>query len=128
MTVQLNISKAIKQLSFLGLVFSGAATTIVAQDSVEWTTLGNDYGNTRYTTSQEITSENFSEFEVVWEWDGASLGAASGRSTPSYINGTLYTVAGSRRHVVAIDPKTGETIWSYRLPNTGRWEYSMRAD
>ena len=58
MTVQLNISKAIKQLSFLGLVFSGAASTLAAQDSVEWTTLGNDYGNTRYTTSQEITSEN----------------------------------------------------------------------
>ena len=32
------------------------------------------------------------------------------------------------RHVVAIDPKTGETIWSYREPKTGRSEYSMRAD
>jgi len=29
---------------------------------------------------------------------------------------------------VAIDPKTGETIWSYREPSTGRWAYSMRAD
>ena len=56
------------------------------------------------------------------------MGASSGRATPSYINGMLYTVAGPRRHVVAIDPKTGETAWSYRLPNTARWEYSMRAD
>jgi quinoprotein glucose dehydrogenase len=40
----------------------------------------------------------------------------------------MYTVAGSRRHVVAIDPKTGETIWSYREPNTERYQYSMRAD
>ena len=76
----------------------------------------------------KITFNNFEELEVAWEWDGASLGAVSGRSTPSYVNGILYTVAGSRRHVVAIDPKTGETLWSYRLPNTGRWEYSMRAD
>ena len=40
----------------------------------------------------------------------ASFNAASGRSTPSYINGTLYTVAGPQRHVVAIDPGSGETI------------------
>ena len=126
MIEQLKISELIKKTFCLGLLLSTAH--IAAQESVEWTTLGNDHGNTRYTASQEITPENFSDLEVVWEWDGASLGAASGRSTPSYINGTLYTVAGSRRHVVAIDPKTGETIWSYRLPNTGRWEYSMRAD
>jgi quinoprotein glucose dehydrogenase len=40
----------------------------------------------------------------------------------------LYTVAGPRRHVVAIDPASGETLWSYREPNTARWEYSMRQD
>jgi quinoprotein glucose dehydrogenase len=40
----------------------------------------------------------------------------------------MYTVAGARRHVIAIDPRTGETIWSYREPNTERWQYSMRAD
>jgi len=34
------------------------------------------------------------------------------RSTPLYIDGVLYTVAGSRRTVVAIDPGTGETLWA----------------
>ncbi len=101
---------------------------VQAQDSVEWFTLGNDFAHTRYSPAEEITPENFTDLEVAWEWDGASLGAVSGRSTPSYINGRLYTVAGSRRHVVAIDPKSGETLWTYRLPNTERWEYSMRAD
>jgi quinoprotein glucose dehydrogenase len=105
-----------------------APNLLAAQDTVEWTTLGNDYAHTRYSPADEITADNFSDLEVAWEWDGASLGAVSGRSTPSYINGILYTVAGSRRHVVAIDPKTGEQLWSYRLPNTPRWEYSMRAD
>ncbi|MFK7863064.1 MAG: PQQ-binding-like beta-propeller repeat protein [Pseudohongiellaceae bacterium] len=116
-----------RQLMLLTLlVFS--PNILWAQDTVEWTTLGNDFAHTRYSPAQEITPENFSELEVAWEWDGATLGAISGRSTPSYINGTLYTVAGARRHVVAIDPKSGETLWSYRLPNTERWEYSMRAD
>lgn len=112
----------------LTVLLLGASGGLLAQDTVEWFTLGNDYAHTRYSAASEINAENFSELEVAWEWDGASLGAVSGRSTPSYINGTLYTVAGSRRHVVAIDPKTGETLWTYRLPNTERWAYSMRAD
>jgi quinoprotein glucose dehydrogenase len=30
--------------------------------------------------------------------------------------------------VTAIDPATGELIWSYGEPKTGRYEYSMRKD
>ena len=114
----------------LGLMAGLIALPILvnAQDSIEWYTLGNDYAHTRFTPSPEITTENFSDLEVAWEWDGASFGAVSGRSTPSYIDGKLFTVAGYNRHVIAIDPKTGETIWSYREPKTPRAEYSMRAD
>ncbi len=127
MTIRLNILQRLRSALIGALVFAFSGS-LLAQDSIEWFSLGNDLGNTRFTPASEITFDNFDELEVAWEWDGASMGAVSGRSTPSYINGTLYTVAGPRRHVVAIDPKTGETIWSYRLPNTGRWEYSMRAD
>ena len=109
-----------------GLAFG--AGSLFAQDTVEWLTLGNDFANTRYSESTQITADNFDRLEVAWVWDGASMGAVSGRSTPSYIDGVLYTVAGYRRHVVAIDPASGETLWSYRLPHTRRWEYSMRAD
>ena len=116
--------------SFLGLLI-GLVTLpslVNAQDTIEWFTLGNDHAHTRYMPADQITPENFGDLEVSWEWDGASFGAVSGRSTPSYINGKLYTVAGYKRHVVAIDPKTGDTIWSYREPDTPRGEYSMRAD
>ena len=65
-------------------------------------------------------AENFTDLEVAWEWDGASFGAISGRSTPSLINGKLITVAGNKRYVVALDPKSGETLWSYREPDTPR--------
>ncbi len=99
-----------------------------AQQTVEWFTLGNDFAQTRYSESTQITADNFDQLEVAWVWDGASMGAVSGRATPSYIDGKLFTLAGYRRHIVAIDPASGETLWSYRLPNTRRWEYSMRAD
>jgi glucose dehydrogenase len=93
-----------------------------------WHYLGGDSAHTRYSPADEIDADNFEDLEEAWVWDGASFNAASGRSTPSYINGTLYTVAGPRRHVVAINPSTGETKWSYREPNTRRYEYSMRKD
>ncbi|MBM89217.1 MAG: hypothetical protein CMQ41_12650 [Gammaproteobacteria bacterium] len=115
------------ELSIAALSFLFCSTSI-AQDTIEWTTLGNDYAHTRSTSATQITPDNFSDLEVTWVWDGASFEAQSGRSTPSYINGKLFTVAGARRHVVAIDPDNGATIWSYREPDTGRWEYSMRAD
>jgi len=94
----------------------------------QWHFIGGDSAHTRYSPAGEITADNFEDLEEAWVWNGASFNAASGRSTPTYIDGMLYTVAGPRRHVVAIDPETGETIWSYREPNTRRYEYSMRKD
>jgi quinoprotein glucose dehydrogenase len=94
----------------------------------EWHFIGGDSAHTRYSPVDQINADNFGDLEEAWVWDGASFNAASGRSTPTYIDGILYTVAGPRRHVVAIDPASGETIWSYREPNTLRWEYSMRQD
>ena len=91
-----------------GLTTMMMSVAVCAQDSVEWFTLGNDYAHTRFTPSDEINASNFGDLEVAWEWDGASFGAVSGRSTPSYIDGKLFTVAGYNRHVIAIDPKTGE--------------------
>lgn len=105
----------------------GFSQNLVTDDTVEWYTQSSDYSGTRFTPSDEINADNFDELEVAWEWDGSSFGGYSGRSTPTYVDGKLFTVSGPRRNVVAIDPKTGETLWSYRLPNTARWEYSMRA-
>lgn len=119
-------------LSFCAAVIlfagSGAAAAAPGTENGEWHYLGGDSAHTRYSPAEQINKENFGDLEEAWIWDGASFDAQSGRSTPSYINGRLYTVAGPRRHVVAIDPASGETLWSYREPNTARWEYSMRQD
>jgi glucose dehydrogenase len=96
--------------------------------TVEWTTLGSDFAHTRYAPASQINAENFPTLKQAWSWNGASFNAVSGRSTPSYVDGKLFTVAGDRRYVVAIDPASGETLWSYVEPKTGRYEYSMRKD
>ena len=111
----------------LALAATAAADAPGTKDG-QWHYLGGDSGHTRYSPANQINAENFADLDEEWVWDGASFQAQSGRSTPSYINGRLYTVAGPRRHVVAIDPANGETLWSYREPNTRRYEYSMRKD
>lgn len=107
---------------------SGTVKPAPGTEDGQWGYLGGDAGHTRYSPADEINLENYEDLEVAWEWDGASFNAQSGRSTPSYINGKLYTVAGPRRYVVSLDPGTGELIWSYGEPKTPRYEYSMRAD
>ncbi|MDP6096039.1 MAG: hypothetical protein QGG67_08655 [Gammaproteobacteria bacterium] len=104
------------------------SSVALSQDTLEWVTLGSDYAHTRYLPADEITPQNFTELEEAWVWDGASFNSASGRSTPSFVDGKIITVAGPRRYVVALDARSGETLWSYVEPKTFRWEYSMRKD
>ncbi len=91
-----------------------------------WTYLGGDAWHTRYSPAEQITPSNFEELEIAWRWDAASFGPSTARATPTYIDGKLITVSGNRRHVVALDPATGELIWSFTEPKTPRYEYSMR--
>ena len=93
----------------------------------DWTFLGGDAWHTRYAPAAEINASNFEDLEVAWRWDASSFGPSTPRATPSLIDGKLITVTGDRRHVVALDPSTGELLWSFTEPNTPRFEYSMRA-
>ncbi|MEE8148297.1 MAG: PQQ-binding-like beta-propeller repeat protein, partial [Longimicrobiales bacterium] len=96
----------------------------------EWRYQSADAWGTRYSPVDQINGGNFEELEIAWIFRGDNFSPepqTTSRSTPSYIDGMLYTVAGSRRTVVAMDPATGEIIWTYREPSTQRWERSMRA-
>ena len=95
----------------------------------EWRFQSADAWGTRYSSADQIDGSNFNDLEEAWIWRGDNFGPELEllfKATPQYINGTLYTVAGHRRTVAAIDPGTGETLWTYREPNTTRWERSMR--
>ena len=112
-------------------VLMWAPVTVSAQgpgtQEAQWMFLGGDAWHTRYTPATEINASNFEDLEVLWQWQAASFGSSTSRATPTYVDGRLITVTGNRRHVVALDPATGELLWSFTEPNTARWEYSMRA-
>jgi quinoprotein glucose dehydrogenase len=107
------------------------ATPSRGSDNGEWRFWGADAGSSRYSPLDQINAGNFAKLTVQWIWRGDNFGRTPGfilRSTPIYVKGRLYTVAGERRTVAALDPATGETLWTFREPPTLRWEMSMRKD
>jgi hypothetical protein len=93
--------KTMKNLLVAAAVYCVAGAQAFAQApgtaDGQWHYLGGDSAHTRYSPADQIDADNFEDLEEAWVWDGASFNAASGRSTPSYIDGILYTVAGPRR-------------------------------
>ena len=97
--------------------------------SGEWRYIGGSAAHARYTPLEQIDASNFEDLVVAWVWRGDNFGPNVDylfRSTPIYVDGLVYTVAGQRRTVVAIDPATGETVWTFREPHTTRYERGMR--
>ena len=128
-------------LAFAALLVAGCADTAPSSEDLtsgatagvpeggDWMYWGGDAGSTRSSPLDQIGSENFSDLEVAWVWRGDNFGPSVDgilRATPIHVEGMLFSVAGARRTVVAMDPETGETIWTFREPTTKRWEDSMR--
>ena len=108
------------------------AAQLPGVENGQWRYLGGDAGNTRSNPGlTQVDASNFSELEVAWIWRGSNFGAGveyTTRSTPVFADGVLYTVSGQRRQVVAIDAATGETLWTFREPETMRYLRSPRTD
>ena len=95
----------------------------------EWRTYGADLANTRYSPLDQINASNFKSLEVAWRFKTDNLGPQPEfnlQSTPLVANGILYTTAGSRRAVVALNAGTGEMKWMYSLDEGKRGEAAPR--
>src|SRR5690242_4743525 len=97
--------------------------------NADWRSYGADTGNTRYSPLSQIDASNFSKLEVAWTFTTANLGPVPEtnlESTPLVINGVLYSTAGDRRDVVALDATNGDTLWIHREDEGMRAEVSPR--
>jgi glucose dehydrogenase len=84
----------------------------------EWPHYAGDIRGTRYSPLDQINASNFNKLEVAWRFKTDNLGPRPEyklEGTPIMIKGVLYTTAGVRRSVVALDGKTGEVIWTHSL-------------
>ncbi|MES3035344.1 MAG: PQQ-binding-like beta-propeller repeat protein [Gemmatimonadota bacterium] len=93
----------------------------------EWRYWGGDAHSSRYSPLDQINASNFSTLQQAWQWNAGTFGPDEYyRTTPLYANGRLFTVATTRRSVMAIEPETGETLWMYRLDEGIRWQKAPR--
>jgi len=89
---------------------------ILGTSGGEWRTYGGDLGNRRYSPLDQINATNFNKLQLAWRFKTDNFGPRPEyrfESTPLMVGGTLYTTAGSRRTVVALDAETGEVLWMH---------------
>ncbi|MDC0598622.1 PQQ-binding-like beta-propeller repeat protein [Gammaproteobacteria bacterium] len=89
----------------------------------EWLNYHGDTNATHYSPLDQINADNVQNLEIAWRWYSANHGPSpefNYEATPLMADGVLYTTAGRRRDVVAIDPVTGENLWMYRFDEGAR--------
>jgi quinoprotein glucose dehydrogenase len=114
--------------AFLVFVTPPAKTQQGAADQ-NWRSYGGDIANTRYSPLNQIDAGNYSKLQLAWSFNTANLGPTAEtnlESTPLMIDGVLYSTAGDRRDVVALDAATGELLWSHREDEGKRAQVSPR--
>ena len=124
-----------KQHAFTVALVAGICSfyaTLGAQSGAtggEWRTWGGDLASTHYAPLDQINKDNFNKLEIAWRFKTDALGPKpefNFQSTPLMIGGVVYTTAGSRRAVVALDAKTGEMIWMHSENEGKRGEAAPR--
>ena len=106
-----------------GTAAPSAGPFIASTKNGDWPSYTGDTRGTRYSPLAQITAENFNDLEVAWRFKTDNLGSRPEyklEGTPIVVNGVLYTTAGTRRSVIALDASTGELMWVHRYPEGTR--------
>ena len=105
-----------------------AATAAPAR--AEWRTYGSDLGEHALLAARSdhgrVTSTRSKSPGASRPTTSVPTPEFNFQSTPLMVGGVLYTTAGSRRAVVAIDAATGETLWVHRQDEGKRGEEAPR--
>ena len=111
---------SVSLLPFLAYAQTGAPPN-------EWRFYGGDLGHTKYSALDQITKDNVDQLKIAWVWtsvdealradnpvirDGRMFRTYAHEVTPLLVDGVLYTTT-NLGQVAAIEPTTGETLWSY---------------
>jgi quinoprotein glucose dehydrogenase len=82
----------------------------------DWPTYGSNLASHRYSALDQINKDNFNKLEIAWRLRTDFLGPRPDTlysATPLFVNGVLYTTAGTRRAAIALNPGTGEMLWMH---------------
>jgi quinohemoprotein ethanol dehydrogenase len=79
------------------------------QASKDWPLHGGSFGNTRYSTLDQINGGNVKSLGAVWNFD---LKGETSKGPPVVSDGMMF-LASAGGHITALDAKTGAVKWSY---------------
>ena len=105
----------------IALIVAAALFPAVITAQSQWNTYSADNGNTKYSSASEIKKDNVGELEIAWRWTSPDNAVVADRSdlrlglfkgTPVLHGDALYIATGLHQ-VVSIDPRSGETRWTY---------------
>ena len=104
--------KLILVLTSVASLFAQSSATFYKD--TEWSSYTADTHGTRYKPFDQINAGNFKNLEIAWRFKTDNIGNRPEfklEGTPLMVGGVVYTTAGSRRAVVALDAATGELLW-----------------
>ena len=108
-------------LSALALAWIAVAagdTGLPSTKNGDWPYYTADIKGSKYAPLDQINASNFNKLEVAWRFKTDNLGTRPEfklEGTPVAIKGVLYTTAGTRRSVIALDGTTGEMMWAHSM-------------
>ncbi len=111
---------------------TGAAASVSPADvrNIEWRNWRGELSGLAYSPADQINAGNVKSLKTAWRWSSMGMGAtpeARSIATPLMVGETLYVTAGLTRNVVAIDARTGETLWMWRAAeDKARYENAPR--
>ncbi len=113
--------------TLLTLTFGHSVLAQQGAANGEWPTYGGDLGHSKYSPLDQINADNVQRLQRVWTWtsvdeeirdanqiirERGSFRSYAYEMTPLMVNGVLYATT-SLGQIVAIDPRSGETLWSF---------------
>jgi glucose dehydrogenase len=113
----------------LGLIVGAQSGGFPSTKNGDWPHYTADMKGSRYSPLDQINATNFNKLEVAWRFKTDNFGTFPEyklEGTPLAIRGVLYTTAGTRRDVIALDGKTGEVIWVHSMREGKRAALSPR--
>src|SRR5262245_34348783 len=90
------------------------AAALLKPPTDTWPTYNGDYSGRRFSTLDQINSQNISSLTLAWAFRTPTHTL---KSTPLEVNGILYFTAPD--NVWAVDARFGHQIWHYRRTSEG---------
>jgi quinohemoprotein ethanol dehydrogenase len=104
------LALGVSSVALMGCGQQTADTSKVA--GKEWPAVGGDWGNTRFSSLKQVTTANAKDLGAAWvrKFD---QGRPTG--TPIISGGKMFVTTST--DIYALNPKTGEVIWSQKSPH-----------